>query len=254
MTSYIFNQLRVYRYTTEKEVGLAAAQKVALQINKTIEEQGEARIILATGTSQFEFLAQVQLLPIQWNRVTVFHLDEYVGLKREHPASFQNYLASRIINRVQPQHVHFLNGNARSIEDEMNRYALLLNEKPIDIACVGIGENGHLAFNDPGVADFNDPKEVKCVPLDLECRQQQYNEGWFPSLESVPKEALTLTVPMIMKAKYISCVVPHQRKAKAVSNTLQGAISEKCPASILCNHPNAVLFTDLDSASLLNLT
>ena len=179
----------------------------------------------------------------------MFHLDEYVGLPAEHPASFRKYLETRILKFVKPKKVFYIQGDAPSIPAEIEHYSDALSKHPIDVACVGIGENGHLAFNDPGVANFNDPRLVKRVLLDLECRQQQFHEGWFDSIETVPKEALTLTIPAIMNALRIRCVVPDLRKSKAVFQALKGPISENCPASILRRHPNAKLFLDSAAAT-----
>ncbi|MGA1149957.1 MAG: 6-phosphogluconolactonase [Flavobacteriaceae bacterium] len=243
--------LKIQVADSPSQLGTLAANYVATLLKTILQSKVEARIILATGTSQFDFLKQLQKQDIEWDIITVFHLDEYVGLSSEHPASFRNYLKTRILDAVSPKKVYLLKADSSSIDKEIEAYSALLNEKPIDIACVGIGENGHLAFNDPGVADFNDPKTVKRVVLDYECRQQQFNEGWFPSLETVPKEALTLTIPAIMSANFISCVVPELRKAKAVYKALKEEITDQNPASILRNHQNTVIFLDQESASFL---
>ena len=245
------DQLSVSIYLTAGALGKAAAQQVALDLNETVRTLGKARLILATGTSQFQFLEHLQKETLPWDRITVFHLDEYVGIAADHPASFRHYLKTRILEFVKPKKVFYLHGDAPSIAAEIERYSAALSKHPIDVACIGIGENGHLAFNDPGVANFKDPLLVKKVMLDQECRQQQFHEGWFDSLETVPKEALTLTIPAIMNALRICCVVPDTRKAKAVHQALKGAISENCPASVLRRHPNAKLFLDKAAATLI---
>jgi glucosamine-6-phosphate deaminase len=175
-------------------------------------------------------------------------LDEYKGISEQHPASFRKYLKERILNMVKPGKVYLINGEAENMDEMLNEYATLLASHPIDVACIGIGENGHIAFNDPP-ADFNDPRLIKIVKLDQACRQQQLGEGWFPTFDDVPEEAVSLTIPAIMNCETISCVVPDERKAKAVYNTLFGQISTSCPASVLRRHPNAVLFLDFPAAS-----
>ncbi|MBT8185202.1 MAG: glucosamine-6-phosphate deaminase [Eudoraea sp.] len=239
--------LRVYNEPIE--MGIAAADFVENKLKIAIQEKGYANLILATGTSQFSFLKALQQKEIAWEKVTVFHLDEYVGISDSHPASFRKYLKDRILDAVTPKHVYFLNGDADDLEQEMVRYTEKLKKHPIDIACIGIGENGHIAFNDPPVADFKDPKMVKLVALDEACRRQQLGEGWFPSFEEVPKHALTLTITAILSCKAISCVVPDLRKAEAVYNALYGDISPSCPASILRTHPETVMFLDAAAAS-----
>ena len=232
-------------------MGIAAADYVAGKLQAAISEKGAANLILATGASQFSFLEALQQKEIEWKKITVFHLDEYKGLSESHPASFRKYLKERILNNVAPKKIYFLNGNVKDVEQEVRRYEEALKVHPIDIACIGIGENGHIAFNDPAVADFKDPKLVKVVELDEACRNQQLGEGWFPTFDDVPKEALTLTITAILSCKAISCVVPDERKAQAVYNTLYGDISTSCPGSILRTHKETVLFLDKASASLI---
>jgi glucosamine-6-phosphate deaminase len=242
------DQLQIQIFNEVESMGNAAADFVQDELAKAIALKGEANLILATGASQFSFLKALQQKAIEWPKITVFHLDEYKGLSDQHPASFRKYLKDRILNNVNPKEVYFLNGDVEDIADEMKTYEAALRNHPIDVACIGIGENGHIAFNDPDVADFDDPKLVKLVALDSVCRNQQFKEGWFPSLEVVPKEALTLTIPAIMGCKSISCVVPDSRKSQAVFDTLYGEIEPKCPASILRTHPNTLLFLDKNSA------
>lgn len=245
------DKLEVKLFETNDILGQAAAKSVAGILQEAIAQRGSANLILATGASQFKFLEHLQKQTIDWQKIIVFHLDEYKDLPETHPASFRKYLKERILEQVNPREVHYLNGDAPDVDAEVIRYEKLLKEHSIDVACIGIGENGHIAFNDPPVADFNDPKLVKVVELDEACRLQQLGEGWFPSLSDVPKEALSLTIPAIMRAKRISCVVPGVQKAKAVFNTLNQEISTECPATILREHPHAILYLDrLSSADL----
>lgn len=243
------DKLLVKVYGTEPESGEAAAELVEQRLQATIIERQRATLILATGTSQLSFLKALEGAAIEWEKVTVFHLDEYTELSEQHPASFRRYLKEHILDAVQPDEVHLINGSADDLEAEIERYEFLLQEHPIDVACIGIGENGHIAFNDPPVADFNDPRLVKEVELDDACRMQQVNEGWFPSLEDAPRRAVTLTIPAIMSSRIISCVVPGQRKAEAVRNALNGPVTTACPASILRRHENVTLFLDRFSAA-----
>ncbi len=252
MTDFYKEKLRVRVFEDSAMMGKAAAAQVAGILNAAIEKNGRAHLILATGASQFQFLAHLRKEAIPWKKVAVFHLDEYKGLPETHPASFRKYLKERILEEVQPGEVHYLEGDAPDAAAEAARYEDLLRKHPIDVACIGIGENGHIAFNDPPVADFDDPRLVKVVQLDAACRRQQLGEGWFPTLEDVPKEALSLTIPAIMRCRAISCVVPDERKAEAVFNTLNATISTRCPATILRKHSRAVLFLDPGAASKLS--
>jgi glucosamine-6-phosphate deaminase len=190
--------------------------------------------------------------PIDWPAVDLFHMDEYVGLDENHPSSFRYWIRTRLEEKVHPRRTYYLNGDALDLASEMRRYSDLLLTDSIDLAFVGFGENGHIAFNDPPVADFNDPKTVKRITLDEACRRQQAGEGHFPDEASVPKEALTITCPGLFRAASWVCCVPDKRKAEAVRNALQGPISETCPASLVRRHPNAFVFLDNESASLLS--
>lgn len=245
------DSLQIKIFENSDALGKAASMAVAQQLNDVIGKKGHANLILATGASQFSFLEHLQNETIDWKKITVFHLDEYLGIPESHPASFRKYLKERILQKVQPGQVHYLAGDAADVNAEASRYETLLKDHPIDLACIGIGENGHIAFNDPPVADFNDPRLVKTVALDQACRMQQLGEGWFPSLDKVPTHALSLTIPAIMSCASISCVAPDERKAKAVYETIRGEISTACPASILRRHPDAVLYLDPYSAKLL---
>lgn len=243
--------LKAKVYTDEVSAGKASAQFVAERINKAIKSRGHANLVLATGASQFAFIEAIKKIDIDWDKITVFHLDEYKGLPETHPASFRKYLKERILNEVKPGKVHLINGDADNLEEEIQNYETLLKNHPIDVACIGIGENGHIAFNDPGVADFNDPKLVKVVQLDNVCRNQQLGEGWFKSIEDVPKEAISLTIPAVMSSKTISCLCPNERKAQAVYDTFSAPITEDSPSTILRTHPETFLFLDQESASKL---
>jgi glucosamine-6-phosphate deaminase len=247
-------QLRVNLFSDRREMGLAAARSVAEKMREILSVRKTLSIVFASAPSQDEFLEELSRSPgIGWSHVTAFHLDEYVGLSREASESFGNFLRTRLFDKVHPGTVHYLNGMAADLEGECRRYAGLLKEHPLDVACIGIGENGHLAFNDPPFADFQDPWAVKVVELDSVSRQQQIHDGCFRSLEEVPKKAITLTIPAILSAKFIYCIVPAHSKAEAVKRTLEGRISPSCPASILRTHPEAVLFLDTDSARLLKM-
>lgn len=240
--------------TIEKHNILAqiAANNVEKTILNSINTKGKANIVLATGNSQLLFLKELRKKLIPWEKVVIFHLDEYIGLKENHHSSFRKYLIDNIIKHITPKQFHPIKADTENLEEEINNYTNLLNENPIDLACIGIGENGHLAFNDPGVANFNDIKSIKVVELDNECRMQQFNEGWFDSIDTVPRTALTLTISAIMAAKHISCFVPDERKALAVKNSLEGKINLSCPASILRNHSSVKLYLDPPSASMLS--
>jgi len=229
-------------------MGRASASFVAANLDKAIGEKGSASIIIGTGASQFPFLEEFLLKDLDWTKISLFHLDEYIGISDQHPASFRRFLRERVASKVNPGNVHYLNGDAVNISAEIRRYEKLLKENPVDVACIGIGENGHIAFNDPGVADFNDPEYLKVVELDKACRKQQVGEGWFPTIDDVPAKAITLTVTAIMDCKVLSCSVPDERKADAVYKTLMGEINTFCPASILRRHNNSVLFLDRYSA------
>jgi glucosamine-6-phosphate deaminase len=237
----------------DKEVlGAAAAAFVAGRLRRAIAGHGEASLVLATGASQYEFLdALRQVDGVDWTRVMAFHLDEYLGISAQHPASFRRYLHERVFDHLPFGAVHLLEGDAPDAERECRRYASLLAERAIDVACIGIGENGHLAFNDPP-ADFDTPALVHVVTLDEACRRQQVGEGHFPSIENVPTRALSLSIPAILSARTISCVVPDRRKAEAVRCALEGPVSPHCPASALRRHQDCHLYLDVASASLLS--
>jgi len=245
-------ELAVRIYENRQFMGEAAAKVVAEKMRKVIARKGMVSMVFAAAPSQEEFLAALRSMKnLEWHKVIAFHLDEYVGITSDLPQSFRKFLKDRLFDKVDIGKVYLINGDAEDLKKEAERYSNLLRKYGLDIACVGIGENGHLAFNDPHVADFNDPLMVKVVELDEVCRWQQVHDGCFPSIELVPKKAITLTMPTIFNADFISAVVPASSKAEAVKKTVYGPISTSCPASILRKHKDAILFLDRDSASLL---
>ena len=237
-------------FADKKSLAVAAGTQAATAIREAIAARGEARIIAATGASQFDFLEVLTKAPhISWDRVEMFHLDEYIGISQEHPASFRAYLRHRVIDKTEIQKYHLLDGE-RDPETVIGEVTAELRKAPIDVAFVGIGENGHLAFNDPP-ADFETEEAYIVVELDDACRCQQLGEGWFKSLDEVPRRAISMTVRQILKAKQIICVVPDARKAEAVAKCFQGEITPMAPASILRTHQNAFVYLDNESARLL---
>jgi glucosamine-6-phosphate deaminase len=231
-------------------LGRAAAHQAADAIRLAIQKTGGARLIAATGASQFELLDALTTLPgLDWERVELFHLDEYIGLPLDHPASFRHYLLTRLINKVGITHHHLIDGESNPA-DVMRHVGHALQSAPVDVALVGIGENGHLAFNDPP-ADFETEDPYLVVTLDDACRRQQLGEGWFASLADVPRQAISMGIRQILKAQEIIAVVPDARKAKAVAACCEGAIGPLAPASILRTHANTTLYLDRQSAALL---
>lgn len=247
------DQLAVKVYANRRDLGRAVGLEAAAQLKRLLAIQKRANVIFAAAPSQNEFLDTLSSVEgIEWDRVTAMHMDEYVGLSADAPQRFGNYLKEHIFDKVKPGGIHYLDGNAAYVEAECERYSNLLRENPVDIVFAGIGENGHLAFNDPGVADFLDTALVKVVTLDEMCRQQQVNDGCFGQLSEVPTQALTLTVPSLTAARWIYAMVPGPTKAEAVSGTLSGEITPDVPATILRIHPRAVLYIDEDSAAKLS--
>ena len=233
------------------QLGHAAGKAVAAALRAKIESSGSAIVAFAAAPSQNETLATLVEEPgIAWDRVTAFHLDEYVGSKPDSSYAFRRYLREHIFHRVTPAAFNPIRGEAGDMITECTRYATLLPKAGFDIALLGIGENGHLAFNDPP-CNFNDPEKIKVVNLDEACRVQQVHDGAFPTLNDVPRQAFTLTVPTLMAAKQIFVMVPGPAKAKAVVASIEGPLTNECPGSILRNHPRAQLFLDRDSAALL---
>ncbi len=243
-------EVRIYDHSTD--LAHAAADAARQGLRQILSEQESAAVILASANSQLEFLeALVAAGGPDWSRITCFHMDEYLGIDAYHAASFRKFLRGRVEQRIKPRAFHFLAGDCLEPLAECARYTELLMAQPIDLCCLGIGENGHVAFNDPPVADFTDSRTVKLVKLDHECRQQQVGEGHFPNLDAVPHYAFTLTIPALCSAKRMICMVPDQRKAQAVKATLQGPVSTTCPASILRQQPHCTLFLDRPAASML---
>ncbi|MBD1556619.1 glucosamine-6-phosphate deaminase [Vibrio sp. S9_S30] len=246
--------MEISRWLDEASMGEAAAQHGARLVREAIERKGHANIILATGTSQFSMLSNLIVdAGIDWTKVSVFHLDEYVGLSDQHPASFRRYLRERVVEKLPNLHaITYVNGDVHPLHEELTK----LNEKiaavSIDVAFVGIGENGHLAFNDPP-ANFDVTEPYIQVDLDEACREQQLGEGWFTSMKEVPTQAISMSIQQILKSEHIVCTVPSKRKAQAVRHCLEGDISVHHPASVLQNHPSTSVFLDNESASLLHL-
>ncbi|MBX2999478.1 MAG: glucosamine-6-phosphate deaminase [Caldilineaceae bacterium] len=248
---FTVDSVNVYLYTDKPTLSEAAADFVAAHLNGTLSERGEANLVLATGASQYDFLAALLHKDVDWSRITAFHLDEYIDLSPDHPASFRRFLRERFFNHVSMKAVHLLDGNAPDPQAEIGRYEALLRQHPVDMACIGIGENGHLAFNDPP-ADFETVANVHVVNLDEACRRQQVGEGHFPDLAAVPPQALSMTIPAILAARTISCIAPDARKAEAVRCALEGPITPDCPASALRRHADCHLYLDIGSAGLLS--
>ena len=244
--------LAVEIYETRAEMGAAAADRIKKKILSLLEEKDTVHMIFAAAPSQNEVLAALaEDKDIPWERVIAFHMDEYIGLPENAPQSFGRFLREHLFSLIPLREVFYINGRAEDVEAECKRYAALLAQYPTDIVIMGIGENGHVAFNDPPVADFADPCVAKQVMLDEVCRNQQVHDGCFPTLSDVPRAAITLTVPTLFAGKHLFCIVPAATKAEAVKGTLFGEITEACPATVLRRHESAVLFLDGDSSSLL---
>lgn len=238
-------------YPTRKEMGEASAALAAETLLDLIMRDGRAVAVFASAVSQSQFLEALAAdARIEWDKVIVFHMDEYIGIGPNHPASFRRFQHDYMWSRLKPGAFHELNGDARDVDEECARYADLLDREKPSLCFAGIGENGHLAFNDPP-ADFNDPQLVRVVELDEVCRMQQVHDGAFKNLEDVPRSAITLTVPALVRIPRLILNVPGTNKAEAVQKTVEGPVTPDCPASILQRHPNATLFVDQDAASLL---
>jgi len=242
--------LQIRIFTTKAELGQAAARDAAAIINHAIAERNSAYVIAATGASQFEFLDALMLAPVDWTKVTFFHLDEYVGLPGSHPASFRRYLKERIVSRVHPRAFHLIDGEADDVHAECRRVGQIIRQQTVDVAFVGVGENGHLAFNDPP-ADFDTDEPYIVVNLDEACRQQQVGEGWFKSIDEVPAQAISMSIKQIIRSREILCIVPDQRKAEAVKASVERNVNPMHPASILQTHECVTLYLDHASSSLL---
>ena len=250
---FLVDSLPVRIYDRQEAMYADIAGEVHEHLHKTLTSKGSAAAILATGNSQIKFLeALIKLGDLDWSRITLFHMDEYLGISGDHKASFRRYMRERVESRVHPKAFHYLEGDSLLPMEECERYGRLLAAQPIDLCCLGVGENGHLAFNDPPVANFSDKRSVNIVALDNACRMQQVNEGHFPDLESVPQYALTLTIPALCSAEKVICLAPEKRKAKPIRAALEDPVSTRCPTSYLRRCQNATLYLDTESSSLLS--
>ena len=252
VSSFQADKLKVQVYATRNEMGIAAAKDVAATIRDLLTYKSEVNIVFAAAPSQNEFLkALCAEKEVNWQRINAFHMDEYIGLTDDAPQKFGNFLKERIFDKLPFLTVNYMDGNRRP-KEECERYAALLQQYPVDIVCMGIGENGHIAFNDPHVARFDDSELVKKVDLDEKCRMQQVNDGCFANISEVPAHALTLTVPALTNGRFLFCMVPAKTKAWAVFHTVNDPVSEEIPATCLRIHDNAVLYVDMDSAGMLS--
>lgn len=251
LTEFEAGRLKVRIYKTRREMGQGAAQDAAQALRNILSTQAECNVIFAAAPSQNEFLDALCRETVDWGRVNAFHMDEYIGLPKDASQGFGNFLRRAIFGRVPFKNVFYLNGANAGISKEIERYSELLQRYPVDVVFMGIGENGHIAFNDPHVSRFDDAGLVKRVELDERCRLQQVHDGCFSSPDEVPRYALTLTVPALVSARRIFCIVPGGTKADAVRQTVLGEIRETLPASILRTHPDACLYLDEDSAQFL---
>ena len=248
---FMKDQLHVEVFETREEMGKQAANDVVETLKSLLTQKQEVRVVFAAAPSQNDFFDQLIVAEdVDWNRVNAFHMDEYIGLEKTHPSAFSNFLQDRVFKHLPFRSVNLIDGLSNP-ETECKRYEELLSESPIDIVIMGIGENGHIAFNDPDVADFNDPLDVKIVVLDDTSRMQQVNDGCFGRLEEVPTQAITLTIPRLLRADYIFCIVPTERKAGAVKDTLYAPVSDECPASILRTKTGSRLYLDKEAAMYL---
>lgn len=238
-------------YDSRTQMGESVAKDVCEAIYAVLKKKDAVNIIFAAAPSQMDLYKSLLKLDIPWSKVNAFHMDEYVGISEDKPQSFRNYLKSNLFEKIPLKSIHYIKGDDLDVSAECDRYSDLLIQNKVDIVCMGIGENTHIAFNDPPVADFQDPLLIKKVELDLVCRQQQVNDGCFESLDMVPTHALTLTIPSLLAADYLFCVVPNDTKAQAVYYTLNADISELYPSTILRRHGQAKLYLDQNSSSLL---
>jgi len=252
-TDSVRDNILVHIFESRESLGEAAAKAVAETIQKLLATQPTLNMVFAAAPSQNEFLAALINQPLDWGRINAFHMDEYLGLGPGAPQSFGYYLNTQLFEHVPFKNAYLMNGLAADPQAECERYSALLEANPTDILCLGIGENNHLAFNDPPVADFSDTARVKVVTLDGDCRQQQVNDGCFTTLADVPTQALTITIPALMAARYAFAMVPGERKAKAVANTFDQPVTERYPSTILRQHPAVRLFLDRDSSKLLEI-
>jgi len=249
--SKTYDRMQVRIFQTNQLMGQAAARDFAESLSKILRKQEKAAIIFACANSQLTFLNSLRdVKGIAWDRIIVFHMDEYLGMSDQHPASFARFIREKLVEAVRPGGFYPLNGDAPDARTELKRYTDLMRKYPPHVCVLGIGENGHLAFNDPP-ADFHTKELIHIVNLDPACRTQQVNEGHFPTLDKVPKQALSLTVPALLAPEHVLAIVPEKRKAAAIQAALNGPVSPDCPASILRTHSNVALYLDKDSASSL---
>ena len=252
LRTFSADALKVRISDSRAEMGRDAALAAAACLRELLAKQDTVNMIFAAAPSQNEMLESFAAQPdIDWSRVNAFHMDEYIGLPADAPQAFGEYLKEHIFAQVPFGKVYYLNAQAQDAQAECDRYSALLRKFPVDIVCLGIGENGHIAFNDPWVADFDDPALVKIVPLDPVCRQQQVNDGCFASIDDVPTHAVTLTVPALAAGKHMFCTVPAKTKAWAVEKTVNAEISKEIPATIMRRHADATLFCDPDSGEMI---
>jgi glucosamine-6-phosphate deaminase len=255
-TTFRVDALEVVVADDANELARLASDAAAIAIREAIRARGQANVMLATGNSQLQFLDRLatdDAASVDWAQVVAFHMDEYVGIAPDHPASFRRYMQLRVASRLPLAAFHYLEGEAPDPVREAARYASLLAQHPLDVCCLGIGENGHLAFNDPPFADFADPAVVKVVELDERSRHQQVGEGHFATLPDVPRRAITVTIPALLRARRVLAVVPEARKAEPVRAALTGPVDPACPASILRRQDHATLFLDHESAGLIEV-
>lgn len=248
MKQYKKELLDIKVYDTRDEMGLNAAKEVASYIRELMKKQEVVNIVFAAAPSQNDFLLHLSKEDVEWNRINAYHMDEYIGLAKDAPQGFGNYLAEHIFNLVPLKSVNYIYDESKTPEQICQDYEKLLNDNPIDIIFMGVGENGHIAFNDPHVAFFDDPLGVKIVDLDQKCRNQQVNDGCFATIDEVPTHAITLSIPIMMKAERIFVIVPTALKAEAIGKIYNGEITQACPASILRTHKAATLYTDIPGA------
>ena len=241
-------EINVHVFDTRQEMGQAAAEDAEKRIQRIIAEKGTATVVFAAAPSQNELLESLLEADIDWTRVRAMHMDEYIGLPEDHPAGFGNFLRRAIFDQLPFKEIHYLSDSKASPDTICTRYTALINQYPPDLVLLGVGENGHLAFNDPAVADFEDPETVKIVELDDVCRMQQVNDGCFDTFDEVPERAITLTMSAILNINDAVTVVPGKNKAQAIDRMLNGEITTACPASILKTKENTALYLDIDSA------
>ncbi|MCL6591505.1 MAG: glucosamine-6-phosphate deaminase [Firmicutes bacterium] len=249
LKEFFVDKLLVSVYPNRDALGRAAGEAVAARLRELLARQQQVSVVFAAAPSQNEFLAYLSTASgVDWSRVVAMHMDEYLGLAADAPPRFGRYLDEHLFSLVKPGKVYYINGNTISPTDECERYTAIIQRNPVDIVCLGIGENGHIAFNDPPLADFFDPLLVKVVTLDERSRWQQVHDGCFASIDQVPKQAITLTIPAIFAGRFLYCIVPGSTKREAVKRTLTGEIAPDCPATILRRHEQAKLFLDVDSS------